>query len=185
VFKYDHHCPWINQCVGLYNERHFVLFMAYLVVATFTLSLLGYQNFMDCIGITYQEWEYNVPEVMFGMVYILSAVLSLAVGVMLIYHLTLIAYGETSVEAQDNEVYLRHAKERNEEFVNSYDCGKWKNLQFFFNIGEGGYSRLTLFLPLRLNPYTDGFSWARKDGYEKHLGVHKGEELTDEDDDDF
>lgn len=53
---------------------------------------------------------------MFGMVYVLSAVLSLAVGVMLIYHLSLIAYGETSVEAQDNEVYLRHAKERNEVY---------------------------------------------------------------------
>ena len=44
-------------------------------------------------------------------------------------------------------------------------------------------SRLTLFLPLRLNPYTDGFSWARKDGYERHLGIHHGEELTDGDDD--
>ena len=46
-------------------------------------------------------------------------------------------------------------------------------------------SKLTLFLPFRLNPYTDGFSWARKDGYEKHKGVHKGDELTDEDDDDL
>ena len=46
-------------------------------------------------------------------------------------------------------------------------------------------SILSFFLPLRVDPYTDGFSWARKDGYEKHLGVHKGEELTDEDDDDF
>lgn len=54
---------------------------------------------------------------MFGMVYILSVVLCLAVGVMLIYHLTLIAYGETSVEAQDNDVYLRQAKERNEVYI--------------------------------------------------------------------
>ena len=75
------------------------------------------------------------------MIYILSGVLCLAVAVMLAYHLSLIAYGETSVESQDNEVYLRHAKQRNEvfsislqvivyhiqfflkEFVNSYDCG--------------------------------------------------------------
>ena len=46
-------------------------------------------------------------------------------------------------------------------------------------------SWLTLFLPLRLNPYTDGYAWARKDGYDKHLGILKGEELTDEDDDDL
>ena len=58
---------------------------------------------------------------MFAMVYILSAVLCFAVGVMLSYHLYEIIYGETSVEAQDNEVYRRQAKERNEV-----------NLSFFF-----------------------------------------------------
>jgi len=184
VLKFDHHCPWINQCVGLHNERHFVLFMAYLVIATFTLSLLGYQHFLDCLGISYQKWEHNVPEFMFAMIYILSVVLCFAVSVLLIYQLYGITYGETSVEAQDHEVYRRQAKRRNEEFVNSYDCGKWKNLQLFFNIGDRGYSKLTLFLPFRLNPYTDGFSWARKDGYENHHGVRIGEELTDEDDDD-
>ena len=40
----------------------------------------------------------------------------------------------------------------------------------------------TLFLPLRVPPYTDGRSWARKAGMERHDGVHLGEELTDEED---
>jgi len=39
---------------------------------------------------------------------------------------------------------------------------------------------ITLFVPLRVNPYTDGFSWARREGYEKHHGIRQGEELTDE-----
>jgi len=51
---------------------------------------------------------------MFAMVYILSVVLCFAVGVMLTYHLYGIVNGETSVEAHDNEVYRRHAKDRNE-----------------------------------------------------------------------
>lgn len=41
----------------------------------------------------------------------------------------------------------------------------------------------TLFLPFRINPYTDGRFWARREGYEEHRGVRRGEELTDEDDD--
>ena len=39
----------------------------------------------------------------------------------------------------------------------------------------------TLILPLRINPYTDGRAWARRDGYERHQGVGQDEELTDED----
>lgn len=42
----------------------------------------------------------------------------------------------------------------------------------------------TLFFPFRIMPYTDGRSWARREGYERHRGVREGEELTDEEDDD-
>lgn len=28
VMKMDHHCPWINTCVGHYNHGHFTAFLA-------------------------------------------------------------------------------------------------------------------------------------------------------------
>lgn len=49
---------------------------------------------------------------MFLLEYILSGVLCLAVGIMLTWHLLSIAAGETSVEAQDHEVYRKVAKRR-------------------------------------------------------------------------
>jgi len=118
------------------------------------------------------------------MIYILSIVLCLAVGVMGGYHLWSTSHGETSVEAQDHEVYRKRAKERSQQFVNSYDLGKRKNLELFFNIGERGYPWYTLILPLRIMPYTDGRSWARQNGYDRHAGVIEGDELTDEEDGD-
>ncbi len=67
-------CAGINQCVGIYNERHFVLFMyvrlrdfnpiltltwpvyrAYLVLSTFCYCFLGYGSFLDSLGITYSR----------------------------------------------------------------------------------------------------------------------------------
>jgi len=158
--------------------------MAYLVLSTFCYSVLGYSHAIEAMGINYTHWSYDVPEVMYILIYLLSVVLCLAVGIMLSYHLWGIACGETSVESQDHNIYRRRAKARGEAFVNSYDLGKLKNLQLFFNVGENGYPLYTLVLPLRIDPYTDGRSWARRAGYDRHVGIRRGEELTDDDADD-
>ncbi|KAF8072281.1 DHHC palmitoyltransferase-domain-containing protein [Lyophyllum atratum] len=184
VLKYDHHCPVrINQCVGLHNERHFVMFMAYLVLSTFCVTVLGYKQVFEALGVTYTKWTYHVPEIAYIITYLLSLVLFLAVGIMLSYHMYSISWGETSVEGQDHDVYRRKAKARGEVFTD-FLHRKRRNLQLFFNIGEAGYPLYTLFFPFRINPYTDGRSWARREGYERHHGVRRGEELTDEEDDD-
>jgi len=183
VLKYDHHCPWVNQCVGLHNERHFILFMAYLVIASFCYVLFGWHQFLEAIGYYHQPtWPYRVPTLAFVLTYILAGVLSLAVAVMCSWHVWSVAKGETSVEAYDHEHYRKIAEGRGETFVNSYDLGKRKNLELFFNVGRDGYPFYTLLLPFRIDPYTDGWSWARREGYERHRGVREGDELTDEED---
>ncbi|KAF5346618.1 hypothetical protein D9757_011442 [Collybiopsis confluens] len=116
---------WINQCVGIYNERHFVLFMAYLCIATFCFCVLGYRQFLDALGVTFKvdPWPYHVPILVYILEFILASVICFAVSIMLSFHLWTIGRGETSVEGQDNEVYGRIAKSRGEAFVNCYDLG--------------------------------------------------------------
>jgi hypothetical protein len=42
VERYDHHCPWINNCVGIRNHRDFMIFLTSTVV-----SILG--AFVGCL----------------------------------------------------------------------------------------------------------------------------------------
>ncbi|KZT67918.1 zf-DHHC-domain-containing protein [Daedalea quercina L-15889] len=185
ILKYDHHCPVrVNQCVGLYNERHFVLFLIYMCLATFCYAVSGWRGVLAALGLSDDEaWPYYSPPVFFIATYVLSVVLCLAVTIMTSWHLYGISCGETSVESADHEQYRQTAKGRGETFVNSYDLGKRKNLELFFNLGVDGYPSYTLLFPFRIEPYTDGRSWARRPGYEGHLGVREGEELTDPEDD--
>ncbi|PWN50230.1 hypothetical protein IE53DRAFT_374726 [Violaceomyces palustris] len=182
VLKYDHHCPWLNQCVGIGNERYFVLFMTWLSIGCAVVSIVGWSAARKAVEFS-SEWPYDyTPRVFVILLYVLAIVMGLALGVMAGWQLILIARGETSVESNDNTHYREVAKRRGQTFINVYDVGARKNLELFFNVGEGSpHSYWTIMLPIRINPYTDGWHFAKKRGLRgRHAGIRAEEELTDE-----
>lgn len=41
ILKMDHHCPWLNQCVGFWNHRYFFLYMAYTSLGIIFIAVFG------------------------------------------------------------------------------------------------------------------------------------------------
>lgn len=57
IIKMDHHCPWVNNCIGERNQKYFVLFTLYVAIISFHALFLTVNHLLDCL-----ETDWNSPD---------------------------------------------------------------------------------------------------------------------------
>ncbi|KAL7862982.1 hypothetical protein SRHO_G00119660 [Serrasalmus rhombeus] len=63
IRKMDHHCPWVNNCVGENNQRFFVLFTMYIAMISTYALVLSVLQFFTCVRTDWSECSDFSPPV--------------------------------------------------------------------------------------------------------------------------
>ena len=168
VLKMDHHCPWVANCVGFNNQKHFVLFLFYATVGNFIAFVcLVFEAYEATNNLIYNPIVYahgkkvNRYDSLFiqflkvfwepFMVFIgacLSLAMTLAIGILFKQQIDNILYNSTGIEYYE----FNKLEDSPWYFKNSYSLK--------IRMVMGFESRLHWLIPsFKPNKYNNGISY--------------------------
>ncbi|KAK7115485.1 hypothetical protein V1264_001342 [Littorina saxatilis] len=115
IRKMDHHCPWVNNCVGETNQKYFVLFTMYICIISFHALYLAVTHFVTCLG---KEWKscsgFSPPATTVFLIFLIFEALLFGIftGIMFGTQVSAICSDETGIEQLKREAARWERKSR-------------------------------------------------------------------------
>lgn len=147
----DHHCIWINNCVGHRNYKAFFVLVFYATAACLYSSII----MVNCVR--HKDWDFKgvLPLKLF---YVASGTmifgLTLTLGTLLSWHIYLTVHNMTTIEYYEGKRAAWLARKSGLKYHHPFDVGPYRNISLIL-----GPNMLKWLCPTAISHIKDGLNF--------------------------